>query len=281
MSASLLRPLLQSTTNVTRARRVVNACKLRADDTARRQAIRDHFLTELLPPNQTTPEEEARLAEQAKTFPVTRLPYAGERSCLKFDRRNRAPFRNRRGRAFSDKLAWSDVQNGMHFIARATANEMRLHYTPEFSKSDDLLRLVIAQEGFDYAKQLIAGTIEFYLIGRDDRVPEGFVRNREAIESLCSTATEEMRKQVHGTQRAKITWFRHLSWCDAHGGYVALRNAIAYRAWRNAQDAATIAQEMGLSWPGVRQILCRLCESARKLGLETFPRHHSAGRSRN
>jgi hypothetical protein len=160
----------------------------------------------------------------------------------------------------------------MHFIRRATASEMRLHYTPEFSKNDEQLRLVIAQEGYDYATQLLAGAAKFY---GSERVPEGFVRNREAIESLCKRASDSMRMQVPRTDKAKINHFRHLSWCDAHGGYIALRSAIAYRAWRQAQDAASIAQEMGISWQAVRQMLCRLCESARKLGLETFPRHHS------
>jgi hypothetical protein len=39
------------------------------------------------------PEEEQRLAEQAKTFPVKKLPYRGERDKLKFDRRTIAPRR--------------------------------------------------------------------------------------------------------------------------------------------------------------------------------------------
>ena len=220
----------------------------------------------------TDPEEEKRLAEQAKTFPVTKLPYAGERYSLKFDRRTHTPFRKRR-QPIGDRLAWSDYQNGMHIASRATANEMRLHYTPEFSKNDEQLRLVIAQEGYDYAMSLLSGMGRFY--GSSDRVPEGFVRNREAIESLCNRATNEMRKQEHGTDKGQIITYRHISWCDAHGGYIALRNAVAYRAWRQAQDAATIAEQMGISWHGVRQMLCRLCESARKLGLETFPRHHS------
>ena len=147
------------------------------------------------PPNL---EEEARLAEQAKAFiaagKVTRLPYAGERSNLKFDRRTHSPYRHRR-KPIGDRLAWSDVQNGMHISHRATAHEMRMLYTPEFSKSDDLLRLVIAQEGYDYARQLLEGTKDFYSSrnGGFARVPDGFVRNREAIESLCNRATDEMR----------------------------------------------------------------------------------------
>ena len=228
------------------------------------------------PPNL---EEEARLAEQAKAFiaagKVTRLPYAGERTGLKFDRRNYRGFR--RHRAFTDKLAWSDIQNGMHFISRASAYEMRLFYTPEFSKSDDLLRLVIAQEGYDYARRLIAGTIAFYQPHTREfyRVPEGFVRNREALESLCKRATDEMRKQIHGTTKGLIIQYRHISWCKAHGGYIALRTIVAYRAWREAKGCHIIADELGISKVGVRQILQRLCITATKLGLQTFPHHHS------
>jgi hypothetical protein len=53
-------------------------------------------------------EEEARLAEQAENFPITKLPYAGERQCLRFDRRSRRPIKG----ALSKRLA---VRGGSTF----------------------------------------------------------------------------------------------------------------------------------------------------------------------
>jgi len=39
----------------------------------------DTYPSDLLNPFKTSPEDQARLDEQAKTFPVTRLPYRGPR----------------------------------------------------------------------------------------------------------------------------------------------------------------------------------------------------------
>jgi hypothetical protein len=216
------------------------------------------------------PEEDARLAEQAKNFPVTKLPYAGEKQCLRFDRRNHRPVKGSLSKRLKE-LSFSDYQNGMHIEVRATADEMRLFYTPEFSKIDDQLKLVIAQQSYDYIKASHAGTTRFY---NSERVPNGFVLNREALEAVANKATE-VRKTWNQTGQ-KINLYRHIIWCERHGGYVALRAAIAYKAWRLAKDAHTIGNEMGISWVSVRQMLNRMCKTARRLGLETFPRHPSA-----
>src|SRR6202030_2491855 len=84
-----------------------------------------------MPP--ANPEEEARLALQAKSFVVTKLPYSGERQCLRFDRRT-SKGRGTLSKSLRDgNLSFSDYQNGMHISSRATANEMRLLYTPIFA----------------------------------------------------------------------------------------------------------------------------------------------------
>jgi len=217
----------------------------------------------------SSPEELARLAEQAKIFPVKRLPYRGERADLRFDRRTHNAWRERPIKALGDKeLSWSDFQNGMHIKVRATANEMRLLYTPAFANNDEQLKLVVAQQAYSYIRSSLPGIKQFY---GGERVPHGFIRNREALESLTAKALEARRRQVNNTWQHYV----HLTWADNHGGYLALRATIAYKAWREAKDSTTIANEMGLNPAGVRQILNRMCETGRRLGLETFPRHHS------
>lgn len=222
-------------------------------------------------PNKTTEAEWARLAEEAKRFKVTHLPYSGERSTLKFDRRTYTPLKKRIGQASSvckANLDWNDYKRSMHMTVRATAEEMRLKYTPLFASNDDQLRLVIAQQGYDYAVASIPYVVGFY---GTERVPEGFVLNREALESLCKKATEAHKMIVD----KGIEETRHIMWCEAYGGYVALRARIAYMAWREAKSASVVAEEIGGLTPyAVRQILFRLCDTARALGLPTFKDRH-------
>ena len=136
-------------------------------------------------------EEEKRLAEQAKNFKVTKLPYAGERRCLKFDKVNRNHMPRRRmgvpDAIGKGRISYADFDR-MHLNQRVTANDYRLKFIPTFAASDDDLRLVIAQEGYDYARMCLRGTKEFYDTP-DTRVPNGFVLNRAAIESLCTADT--------------------------------------------------------------------------------------------
>jgi hypothetical protein len=227
-----------------------------------------------LPP--IDPEEDARLAEQAKSFVVTKLPYSGEKTELKYDRRSWRPIKGTLSKRLGNaELSYSDYQNGLSIRSRATAHEMRLLYTPEFSKNDAQLKLVVAQQAYDYISASHSGTARFY---NSERVPNGFLLNREALEGLANKATES-RKTYNQTGQ-QINLYRHISWCQRNGGYVALRAAISYKAWRLAQDAHTIADALGMNHAAVRQILHRLCKTALRLGLETFPPHHSAFKGR-
>src|ERR1700682_5558363 len=82
-----------------------------------------------LPP--MDPDEDARLAAEAKNFRVTKLPYAGEKTALKFDRRSHRPSRGRLTKRLGDvELSFSDYQNGFSIQSRGTAFEMRVLYTP-------------------------------------------------------------------------------------------------------------------------------------------------------
>jgi hypothetical protein len=222
--------------------------------------------------NRSNHEGNARLAALAKNFPVTRLPYAGEPRHLKY---NPPGYGKRPIRVGKHKLSFEDFQNGMHITSRATAYEMRLFYAPLFSANDEQLRLVIAQQAYDYVRAGLESIAEFY---KTEKVPNGFVLNREALENLAKKATEAKKKVDPRAQ--KINHYSHIMWCEPHGGHVALRATIADRAWREAKDSHTIANELGMSWEAVRTILYRLCNTARRLGLETFPRHHTAFKDR-
>jgi hypothetical protein len=227
-----------------------------------------------LPP--VDPEESARLAAEAKQFPVTRLPYAGERTDLKFDRRSHRPLKGRLTKRLGDaELSYSDYQNGLSIRSHATAFEMRLLYTPIFAASDEQLKLVVAQAAYDYVCASHAGTSRFYC---SERVPNGFLLNRQALEDLAKKATDS--RKSYNQQKQQINLYRHISWCEIHKGYLALRASIAYKAWREAKDSATIAANLGMTHVAVRQILHRLCKTALRLGLETFPPHHSAHKGR-
>jgi hypothetical protein len=224
----------------------------------------------LLSPFKTSPEEEARLAEQAKTFPVKKIPYFGERKCLKFDRKTHAVLRCSLSKTLAKgNLSYKDYLNGMHIATRATANEMRLFYTPIFANNDEQLKLALAQQTFSYICASWPGMKKFF--GGGSRVPQELVENRELLEKLSIAALNRWRTRPD-TSRER---YQHIAISDAHGGYLALRASVAYKAWRLAKDSTTIGEEMGIAPQTVRQFLARLCEASRRLGLETFPRHHT------
>jgi hypothetical protein len=197
---------------------------------------------------------------------VTRLPYKGERKYLKFDNRSYQRSRKRTlSRILADgELAYVDFTRGMHMQLRCTASELRLMYTPAFAANDEQVRLVLAQKCYSYAAACLPGIA----IGR---VPDELVNDREKLEALTKRAVEAQRKFNNSSDGHEV----HLDWMDRNGGYVQLRSMVQHRAWRLFQDCVTIARDLGLTPSGVRQILHRLVISGRRLGLETFPPHHS------
>ena len=198
---------------------------------------------------------------------VTRLPYKGERKSLKFD--NRVSLRFKRRGSLSRELrdgdlAFSDFKNGMHMQLRCTASELRLMYTPAFAANDEQVRLVLTQQCYSYACQSLPGMTH-------GRVPDELVSDRGKLEVLLNRAVDAQREFNDATDEHDT----HLGWMDRNGGYLRLRSQIQHRAWRLFQDCVTIAQDLGLRPSGVRQILHRLVITGRRLGLETFPPHHS------
>jgi hypothetical protein len=197
---------------------------------------------------------------------VTRLPYKGERKHLKFD--NRSYMRSRKrtlSRILADgELAYVDFTRGMHMQLRCTASELRLMYTPAFAANDEQARLVLAQQCYSYAAACLPGV-------PNGRVPDDLVNDRKKLEALMTRAVDAQRKFNNSSDGHDV----HLDWMDRNGGYLRLRSMVQHRAWRLFQDCVTIARDLGLTPSGVRQILQRLVISGRRLGLETFPPHHS------
>jgi len=162
----------------------------------------------------------------------------------------------------------------MHINVRATAHEMRMLYTPEFSRSDEQLKLALAQQTFMYVCSKWGGIRDFF--GGGKRVPQELVDNRELLEKLATKALKNAKLSKD------ITWnhYQHIAWSEKHGGYLTLHASIAYKAWRLAQDSTTIANEMGMNPNAVRAMLARTCWAALRLGLETFPPHHTCFKDR-
>jgi hypothetical protein len=61
------------------------------------------------------------------------------------------------------------------------------------------------------------------------------------------------------------------------GGYLEFIGALSYRSWLLGMDSCTVAASLGVSPQCVRQQLCRLCATARRLGYEGHTSHWSRG----
>lgn len=254
--------------------------KLHQDNIRKCEAIRSSYLNEYLPPNpfKTSPEEEARLKEQAKNFPVTRLPYRGPRrySNVQFGRRMKVV------RADSG-IAYNDFER-MHVFRRGGNAEQ---WVPEFANNDTDLQLVLAQSAWDYCHR--------------GRVPDEFVKNLGDLKQLVDAFFEKYASEVRGqAPRRRIesiegqTVVTTLA-CDEQynnhrthailikqaGGYLERDAAVAYQSWRLRRQSTTVGEELRLTPSLVRHILSGLCETARRLGFEaTSPRANSRGKIR-
>jgi hypothetical protein len=212
---------------------------------------------------------------QPTAFPVTRLPYLGERRGLKFDRlqwpaRSKGSFAPILKRA---NLAFSDYQRSMHQIRYATANDIRMQYTPAFAHDDKLVRLVLAQQCYLYALATLSGRTK---TADARRIPGTYLNNKGALDDLMSRA--EAAQRTFDFSANPLAWRAHQSHLraiDRHGSYLNVRALVQHRAWRLYQNGHEIGNEMGIAWHDVRQILQRLVIVATRLGLETYPKHHS------
>lgn len=219
-------------------------------------------------PNKTSPEEEARLKEQAKSFPVTRLPYKGPR------RHSSVQFRKFRVITATNGITFDDFGR-MHVERRSDNAEQ---WVPEFANSDKDLQLVLAQSAWDYAHP-----------GRNQgRVPDDFVSNlgglKEIVDSFFNKHAGDVRGQAprRRIERIDDKMVESTLPCDEQysnqkthvitvknaGGYLERDAAVAYQSWRLRQNSTTVGEAMGLMPSHIRHILAGLCETARRLGFD-------------
>jgi len=244
--------------------------KAHSDDIRRCEQKRDWFLDQSGKPRFTTPEEEARLKEQAKTFPVTRLPYRGPRrhARVQFVKRTRAV-------SVETGLAFEDYKNGMHIHRRADGAE---RWVPEFANNDNDLRLVLAQSTWNYML-------------RHHRVPDEFVNNLGDLKQMAEAYFEHFTSRHQGQaprrriERIGEKIVESIIPCDEHysnmqvhaitvkraGGYLERDTAVAYYSWRLRHESPIVGEELGMTATHVRHILGGLCATARKLGFDALP----------
>jgi hypothetical protein len=140
-------------------------------------------------------------------------------------------------------------------------------WTPAFAASDEKLRRVLLHKAWMY----LHGS------GRPASAPDDWKTiNAAATKKGMEIFTTSFAKCPAHKRRESAA---HIAALKRAGGYLELQAAISYRAWRRGQDSVAIAESLGMSPQSVRMTLHRICEVARKLGYETFPRHRSFGQS--
>jgi hypothetical protein len=163
---------------------------------------------------------------------------------------------------------------GMHVVSREL-NSNRARYIPAFANNDEQLRLVLCQSAWQYIKG--GGKC------RTRRVPDNFVRHPRLLEKLCDARIAvNARREVKTGRGTRQDWIHrvHVIQMHEHGGYMHMQARVAYMSFRLGMQSIEIAPELGITPPHARQLVQRLCDTARWLGLETFPRHKTYGTHR-
>jgi hypothetical protein len=210
------------------------------------------------------------LAEEAKTFPVTRLPYHGPR------RHARTQFSKRiRAVTTETRISFGDLDK-MHIVRRSQNAEQ---WVPEFANNDKDLRLVLAQSLWNY-------------ILKRGRVPDEFIENLGDLKHLAEAyfhrlANDRTRGQAPRRHLERVgekmvetiipcdeqysNHITHVITVQRAGGYLERDAAVAYHSWRLRHNSRVIGEELGLVPGHVRHILSGLCDTARKLGFDASP----------
>jgi hypothetical protein len=239
-------------------------------------------------PFKTSPEEEARLKEQAKNFPVTKLPYAGplRTRTPRFDLFSHA---RKRLRASSAKtgLSFSDLQQ-MHIDHRS---ENDAQWVPDFANNDHDLQSVLAESAKAYAKMSGSGVEVTDCENLDELkaiVAEAF--KRVAARHIGEAPKRRLERTENGMIETIVpcdSQFAnhrvHVITVEKAGGYLERDAAVAYQTWRLRRNSTLVGSELGLMPSHVRRILGGLCATARTLGFDaTAPRgDHTRGKLRD
>lgn len=154
------------------------------------------------------------------------------------------------GVAYEDRLS---VQN-------SSVPPRHRRWTPAFAASAEKLRCVLMHKALLYVHNAMRNTPQY------------------TWQTINAAATKKALRQ-HSFQNCPDNKRReneaHIAAVKRAGGYLELQGAVAYRAWRLAEDSVAISESLGITPSCVRQTLVRLCDTARELGYETFPRHHT------
>jgi len=138
-------------------------------------------------------------------------------------------------------------------------------WTPTFAASDEKLRRVLLHRAWMY----LHGSGRPASASGDWKTIND-AATKKALESKMNFSNCPAHKRDENTA--------HMAAVKQAGGYLELQAALAYRAWRLGHDSVGIAEALGMSPQSVRVNLQRLCNAARDLDYETFPRHYSYGR---
>lgn len=165
----------------------------------------------------------------------------------------------------SNGIAFSDYDR-MNTVNSSVPMRQR-QWTPAFAASDEKLRRVLLHRAW------------LYLHGSGR--PASALDDCKTINAAATKKGMEIftRTFTNCPAHKRCESAAHLAAVKRAGGYLELQAALAYHAWRLGKDSVAIGETLGMSPQSVRVNLNRICEVARKLGYETFPRHYSFGRS--
>lgn len=161
----------------------------------------------------------------------------------------------------SNGIAYEDR---LHSQERAPLRERR--WIPAFAASNEKLRWVLLHKAWSYIHNK-------HTAPPDDWKTVNAAATKKALE-LLQVGFQQCPEHKRDESVA------HVAAVKQAGSYLALLAAIAYRAWRFREDSVAIAEALHITPQAVRVNLQRLCNVARSLGYETFPRHRSFGRLR-
>jgi hypothetical protein len=167
---------------------------------------------------------------------------------------------DRRAKAVSVEsgLSFDDYLNHCHIETRR-GKRRGVEFTPAFANNSDQLRKVLSQEAWQYCH------------GRSP-MPEriSLAELRQALVIKEQKMRSRLRRRFSKKQKEIVA--RHVFVNDYNGGYLRVRATIAYLSWKLGYPSNKIAEQLFMAAPNVRIILYRLCNIARQLGYETFPK---------
>lgn len=163
------------------------------------------------------------------------------------------------------RLTRLDFSDGMRLKCRSTPSR---RWSPIFANNDGQLRTVIAKTIWQSAH------------GGKVTMPAHFKDDMKIVNRLANKNIARFR---NGKHCGRFATQRHIE-INEQMPWVRLLAAIAYYSWRLLWKAPDVAEQVGIQPCHVRILRYRMCETARRLGFETFDRapsyHYWKGKKR-